>query len=237
MCDGEEGRGPLNFNEKSFLFEWLVENNKTLTRKNKELLGENIKMRSRVEELEKINFIDPTTGIHNRWYLQPRLEEEFSRSKRSRSSLSCLFIDLDNFKAVNDRFGHFIGDKILRETSSLLRGLCRREDVLVRFGADEFVILLGNAGQRVAKLAAERIRGRFQAQVFACGEQEVRLTASIGVSTLKKEHLLSARDPWDLVWMADGSMHLARQQGPGQIHWLDCQSRADKAAESERAVP
>ncbi len=122
MNDGEDGRRTLNFDEKSFLFEWLVENNKTLTRKNKELLGENLKMRSRVEELEKINFIDPTTGIHNRWYLQPRLEEEFSRSKRSRSSLSCLFIDLDNFKAVNDRFGHFIGDKVLREVTSLLGG-------------------------------------------------------------------------------------------------------------------
>ncbi len=122
MNDGEDGGGTLNFDEKSFLFEWLVENNKTLTRKNKELLGENLKMRSRVEELEKINFIDPTAGIHNRWYLQPRLEEEFSRSKRSRSSLSCLFIDLDNFKAVNDRFGHFIGDKVLREVTSLLGG-------------------------------------------------------------------------------------------------------------------
>ncbi len=79
MDDGEGGRAPLNFDEKSFLFEWLVENNKTLTRKNKELLVENLKLRSRVEELEKINFVDPTTGLHNRWYLQPRLEEEFSR--------------------------------------------------------------------------------------------------------------------------------------------------------------
>ncbi len=172
MDDGEGGRAALNFDEKSFLFEWLVENNKTLTRKNKELLVENLKLRSRAEELEKINFVDPTTGLHNRWYLQPRLEEEFSRARRAGSSLSCLFIDLDDFKAVNDQYGHFIGDKVLRDTANLLRGLCRREDVLVRFGADEFVILLGNAGQRAAKTAAERIRGRLQAHRFACGEQE-----------------------------------------------------------------
>ena len=86
MEEGEGGRGDLNFDEKNFLFEWLVENNKTLTRKNKELLVENLKLRSRVEEIEKINFVDPTTGLHNRWYLQPRLEEEFSRARRAGSS-------------------------------------------------------------------------------------------------------------------------------------------------------
>ena len=236
MDDGEGGGVALNFDEKSFLFEWLVENNKTLTRKNKELLIENLKLRSRVEELEKINFVDPTTGLHNRWYLQPRLEEEFSRARRAGSSLSCLFIDIDHFKAVNDQYGHFIGDKVLRDTASLLRGLCRREDVLVRFGADEFVILLGSSGQKAAKTAAERIRGRLQTHRFACGEQEVTLSVSIGVSTLKKEKITSAKDPWELVWTADGAMHLTKQKGPGQIHRLDCQGQGQKPAESEHAA-
>jgi diguanylate cyclase (GGDEF)-like protein len=234
MDDGEGGRGPLNFDEKNFLFEWLVENNKTLTRKNKELLVENLKLRSRSEELEKINFVDPTTGIHNRWYLQPRLEEELSRSKRSGLSLSCLFIDLDDFKAINDRFGHFIGDKVLRDTASLLRSMCRKEDVLVRFGADEFVILLGNAGQRAAKTAAERIRSRIHAHGFACGDQEISLTISIGVSTQKKEHIAVAREPWGLVWTADAAMYMAKKKGPGQIHWLDCPG--EKPQDSEQAV-
>ena len=236
MDDGEGGRAELNFDEKSFLFEWLVENNKTLTRKNKELLVENLRLHSRVEELEKINFVDPTTGLHNRWYLQPRLEEEFSRARRAGSSLSCLFIDLDHFKAVNDQYGHFIGDRVLRDTAGLLRGLCRREDVLVRFGADEFVILLGSAGQRAAKTAAERIRGRLEAHSFNCGEKEITLSVSIGVSTLKKEHVAAATDPWELVWTADGAMHLAKQKGPGRIHRLDCQGQGHKPAESERAA-
>lgn len=234
MDDGEGGRGPLNFDEKNFLFEWLVENNKTLTRKNKELLVENLKMRSRVEELEKINFVDPTTGIHTRWYLQPRLEEEFSRSKRSGFSLSCLFIDLDNFKAINDRFGHFIGDKVLRDAASLLKSLCRKEDVLVRFGADEFVILLCNAGQKAAKTAAERIRTRLHAHAFSCGDQESCLTFSIGASTHKKEHIAAARDPWAIVWTADAAMYMAKRKGFGQIHWLDCPG--EKPQESEVAI-
>lgn len=236
MDDGEGGRAALNFDEKSFLFEWLVENNKTLARKNKELLIESLKLRSRVEELEKINFVDPTTGLHNRWYLQPRLEEEFSRARRAGSSLSCLFIDIDHFKAVNDQYGRFIGDKVLRDTASLLRSLCRREDVLVRFGADEFVILLGSSGQKAAKTAAERIRGRLQTHRFACGEQEVTLSVSIGVSTLKKEQITSASNPWELVWTADGAMHLAKQKGPGLIEWLDCQGQGQKPAESEHAA-
>jgi diguanylate cyclase (GGDEF)-like protein len=236
MDDGEGGRAELNFDEKSFLFEWLVENNKTLTRKNKELLVENLKLRSRMEELEEINVVDPTTGLHNRWYLQPRLEEEFSRARRAGSSLSCLFIDIDHFQTVNDQYNHFIGDKVLRDTANLLRGLCRREDVLVRFGADEFVILLGNAGQRAAKTAAERIRGRIETHSFNCGEQEMTLSVSIGVSTLKKEHVSSSKDPWELVWTADGAMHLAKQKGPGQIHRLDCQGQGHRPAESERAA-
>ena len=236
MDDGEGGRGTLNFDEKNFLFEWLVENNKTLTRKNKELLVENLKLRSRAEELEKINFVDPTTGLHNRWYLQPRLEEEFSRARRSGSFLSCLFIDIDDFKAVNKRFGHFIGDKVLRDAALLLRSQCRKEDVLVRFGGDEFVILLDSSGQKAARTAAERIRSQLQGHRFTCGDQEVTLTVSIGVSTLKKADVASTRDPWELVWTADGAMHVARQKGPGQIHRLDCQGQGHKPAESERAA-
>jgi diguanylate cyclase (GGDEF)-like protein len=165
-----------------------------------------------------------------------RLRQVLAQAARHGRGVAVMFIDLDNFKAVNDQYGHFIGDRVLRDTATLLRGLCRREDVLVRFGADEFVILLGNAGQRAAKTAAERIRGRFQTHRFACGEQEVTLSVSIGVSTLKKEHAASSKDCWELVWTADGAMHLARQKGPGLIQWLDCQGQGQKPAESQHAV-
>ncbi|HNQ01858.1 MAG TPA: GGDEF domain-containing protein [Syntrophales bacterium] len=236
MDEGEGGRKTLDFDEKNFLFEWLVENNKTLTRKNKELLVENLKLRSRVEELEKISFIDPTTGLYNRWYLQPRLVEEFSRAKRRGFPLSCLFIDIDDFNAVNDRHGHFIGDRVLRDMAQLLRGHCRKEDVLIRFGGDEFVMLLSASGQRAARAAAERIRGRIRALPLSGVDPQPALSVSIGVSTLGKEHVTSSRDPWELVWTADGAMHLARQKGPGRIHWLDCHDNRGKADHGERAV-
>ncbi len=236
MDDGEGGRKALNFDEKNFLFEWLVENNKTLTRKNKELLVENLKFRSRVEELEKISFIDPTTGLYNRWYLQPRLVEEFSRARRGDFSLSCLFIDIDDFKTVNDRYGHFIGDKVLRDTALLLRGHCRKEDVLIRFGGDEFVLLLSSSGHRAAKSAAERIRGRIQAHALSGVDPQLALSVSIGESTLNKDQIASSRDPWEIVWTADGAMHLARQKGPGQIHWLDCYGNRGKAESGERVA-
>ncbi len=234
MDEGEGGRKTLDFDEKNFLFEWLVENNKTLTRKNKELLVENLKFRSRVEELEKISFIDPTTGLYNRWYLQPRLVEEFSRARRGEGSLSCLFIDIDDFKTVNERYGHFIGDKVLRDTALLLRSHCRKEDVLIRFGGDEFVMLLSSSGQRAAKAAAERIRGRIRAHALGAVDPPLTLSVSIGVSTLKKEHVASSKDPWELVWTADGAMHLARQNGPGQIHWLDCFGNRGRSEDGER---
>ncbi len=238
MADEEEGKGTLDSDEKIFLFEWLVESNKTLTKKNRDLLVENLKLRSRVEELEKINFVDPTTGIHNRWYLKSRLEEEVARAKRSVTALSCLFIDLDNFKAINDRHGHFLGDKVLRDAALLLRNLCRKEDVLVRFAADEFIVLMNNAGPKAARTAADRIQNRIHAHAFVCGEQEVSLTVSMGVSTLKKEHIAEVRDPWRLVWTADGAMCMARQKGPGRAHWLVCQhsGQGEDPEESARAA-
>jgi diguanylate cyclase (GGDEF)-like protein len=236
MDEAEGGRKALDFDEKNFLFEWLVENNKSLTRKNKELLVENLKFRARVEELEKISFIDPTTGLYNRWYLQPRLVEEFSRARRGGCSLSCLFIDIDDFKAVNDRYGHFVGDKVLRDTAALLRGHCRREDVLIRFGGDEFVMLLSSSGQRAARAAAERIRGRILSHALSAEDPQLTLSVSIGVSTLRKDHIATSRDPWELVWTADGAMHLARQKGAGQVHWLDCHGYREKAECGERAA-
>ena len=236
MDEDEGGRKALDFDEKNFLFEWLVENNKTLTRKNKELLVENLKLRSRVEELEKISFIDPTTGLYNRWYLQPRLVEEFSRARRREFPLSCLFIDIDGFKAVNERHGHFVGDRVLRDMAQLLRGHCRKEDVLIRFGGDEFVLLLSSSGRRAARAAAERIRGRIGAHAFVGEGAPLTLSVSIGVSTLEKQHVASSGDPWELVWSADGAMHLARQKGPGRIHWLDCRGNREKAGCGERAA-
>ncbi|MBE9547606.1 MAG: GGDEF domain-containing protein, partial [Proteobacteria bacterium] len=130
------------FEQKFYLFEWLVKSNEDIAKTNKELLIENLKLRSEMEELEKINFIDCTTGIHNKRYLQVRLEEEFARARRYGLSLSCIFIDLDNFKSINDTYGHLAGDMLLKELAGILESLCRGEDVLGRFGGEEFVILM-----------------------------------------------------------------------------------------------
>lgn len=210
----------MNVEDEKFLVQWLVESNKQLAQRNRELLVENLNLSSRVEALQKISFIDFTTGIHNRGYLQQRLEEEFSRSRRMGSSLSCLFIDLDDFKKVNDTYGHLTGDRLLRDVAMLLKSFCRREDVLVRFGGEEFVILMSCTGHRKAQLVAERIRTRMEACIFDYGDFKLSITISVGVSTLKKNDFKHVKSPEELIWTADRAMYEVKQHGKNHFFYL-----------------
>jgi two-component system cell cycle response regulator len=210
----------MNSEDEKFLVQWLVESNKQLAQRNRELLVENLNLTSQVESLQKISFIDFATGIHNRGYLQQRLDEEFSRSRRTGSSLSCLFIDLDDFKRVNDTYGHLTGDRLLRDVAMLLKSFCRREDVLVRFGGEEFVLLMSCTGNRKAQLVAERIRTRTEARTFDYGDFKISITISIGISTLKKSDFKSVKSPEELIWTADRAMYEVKQHGKNHSCYL-----------------
>ena len=226
---GDKPRDGLSGEENTFLVEWLVQNNKELARKNRELLVENARLGSRVEALEKISYVDFATGIHNREYLHERLGEEFSRARRTGSPLSCLFMDMDDFKRVNDAHGHLAGDRLLKDMAQLLKSFCRREDVLVRFGGDEFVLLMSCTGRRKAKIVAERILRRIAAQVFDYGEFKVSMTLSIGISTLRKGDLREAGEADGLIWTADRAMYEAKKGGKNGARHLDGSSRGTGA--------
>jgi diguanylate cyclase (GGDEF)-like protein len=216
----DEMSRPMKSEDEKFLVQWLVESNKQLAQRNRELLVENLNLTSKVEALQKISFIDFATGIHNRGYLQQRLEEEFSRSRRTGSSLSCLFIDLDDFKKINDTYGHLTGDRLLRDVAMLLKSFCRREDVLVRFGGEEFVLLMSCTGNRKAQLVAERIRGQLEERTFDYGDFKISITISVGVSTLKKSDFQQVKSPEELIWTADRAMYEVKQHGKNHSHYL-----------------
>ncbi len=227
----------MNGEDEKFLLQWLVESNKQLARRNRELLVENLNLSSQVEALQKISYIDFTTGIHNRGYLQQRLEEEFSRSRRTGSPLSCLFIDLDDFKKVNDTYGHLNGDRLLRDVALLLKSFCRREDVLVRFGGEEFVLLMSCTGCRKAKLVAERIRRRVEERTFDYGEFSISITISIGISTLRKNDFRSVRNPEELIWTADKAMYEVKQHGKNHSSYRGYGGSPSDPAGSETKAP
>ena len=110
------------------------------------------------DKLEKVSTTDDLTGLHNRKYLQERLEEEISRSRRYGTKLSCILFDLDYFKAVNDIYGYEWGDILLKNIANKLDAMVRKEDILTRYGDEEFLLVLPNTSEDNAFLFGERFR-------------------------------------------------------------------------------
>jgi diguanylate cyclase (GGDEF)-like protein len=134
--------------------------------------------------LVRSGFTDVLTGWHNRRYLQTRLFEELARCRRERSSLTCLMIDVDHFKSVNDRFGHLAGDEVLRQLAQCISAEVRGSDVSARYGGEEFVVLLPGTGAAAGFVLAERIRAAVAAEPFVLPgvASPLPVTVSIGVS-------------------------------------------------------
>lgn len=137
------------------------------------------------DKLERVSTTDDLTGLHNRKYLQERLEEEISRSKRYGTKLSCILFDIDFFKVVNDMFGYEWGDILLRNIANKLNAMIRKEDILTRYGDEEFLLVLPNTSEENAFLFGERFRREVEKMEFIpAGEEEAhKVTISGGIST------------------------------------------------------
>ncbi len=157
---------------------------------------ENAMNRSR---LLRAGITDFLTGWHNRRYLQQRLKEELARAQRRGSSIACLMIDVDQFKGINDGYGHLAGDKALKEIAGRVEEQIRTMDTAARFGGDELAILLPDASSAEAATLAERIRKAISAKPFSLTPQIKRsLTVSVGVASV-----LPGREVTDLKTLAD----------------------------------
>jgi len=162
-------------------------------------------------ELEKLSVTDPLTGLFNRRFLETRLEEERSRSQRQGQPFSLIFADLDNFKIYNDVCGHLAGDKALRKAASIMRRTARDMDVVVRYGGEEFCLILPATTKKEAFLAAERLRQTIEAEIFP-GETNLplgRLTISLGIASFPDD----GNTRHDLLAAADLVLYRAKEQG------------------------
>ena len=153
---------------------------------------------------------DPLTGFYNHRFIHERLGEEVVRAQRARRPLSMLMLDLDDFKLVNDTFGHLFGDRVLTWTAELIRSTLRASDVPARYGGDEFAIILPETDHDEARRAAERILEAFRSRAFV-GEQRgpVPISASIGVATYPQH----GRTPTELIAAADGALYTVKRDG------------------------
>ena len=166
-------------------------------------------MRMRAGEYEQLSVTDSLTGLLNRRYIEERLSEEITRSKRHRFPMSLLMLDVDDFKSYNDTFGHPAGDLALQMVAEVLKETLRGADVAARYGGEEFSILLPQTSSDEAAAIAERIRQRIERTTFP-GRL---VTVSIGIASCTQE----INSPKDLVSAADIALYEAKNSGRNNV--------------------
>ena len=161
----------------------------------------------RISEAERLSQTDDLTKLHNARYLRQFLLNEIRRARRYGSSVSALFLDLDDFKRVNDAHGHLVGSHVLMEMAAVILSSIRDTDAVARYGGDEFVIVLPDTGTDLAGTVAERIRGKIARHHFSGGRNlKLSLTASFGVAAFPED----ASSPQQLIACADTAMYEAK---------------------------
>jgi len=161
--------------------------------------------------LKETSFKDEVTGLYNRRFFSLRLEEELSRYRRFNHPVSVVLLDLDGFKAVNDEFGHTVGDDTLRDVAQILMKHSRGINVVSRYGGDEFAVLLVETSKAGARLYADRIREVVAKYPFSHGKV---ITSSFGVASLPDDESGTAED---LFRAADEALYAAKRAGKNQV--------------------
>jgi len=164
--------------------------------------------------LEKLVREDPLTGLSSRRFFEQRLGEEWSRAFRYHHPLSLVLGDLDNFKQINDRYGHPVGDRVLASVGELLRRDLRQSDIAGRYGGDEFVLLLPETEEDGARLIAERLRSKVKETNFSESADPIRVTISFGVATARYP---SPPSHQDLQGWADQALYIAKNRGRDRV--------------------
>ena len=177
-----------------------------------------LKIKELRDKLKTLSTTDELTGLHNRKYLLERMEQEISRSKRYGNALSVLLFDLDFFKVVNDIYGYEWGDVLLRSIADKLKQLIRKEDILTRYGDEEFIVVLPNTSEDNAFLFAVRFRKDIEKMEFIPAGEEERhpITISGGISTFPCIPD-TEEDANTIIRYAEHALYNAKKRGKNKI--------------------
>lgn len=162
---------------------------------------------------------DGLCQIYNRYYLEKLLEQELVAAHRQNSSIALLMLDIDDFKYVNDHYGHLVGDIVLQQIASILKTSVRDIDICARYGGEEFVVALVRTGSKAAWEVAERIRKKIAKKIFyidVVDKTPVSVTVSCGVSTFRGNDSLET-----LIGRADKGLYLAKRSGKNCIKTVE----------------
>lgn len=174
------------------------------------------------KEINDNSIRDPLTGLSNRGYLEHRLKEEIANSKRHKTHLSAILMDIDYFKKVNDTYGHHAGDTVLENVADYLKNEILREgDTVVRYGGEEFLILLPHTEKEKAYIVAERIRKDIENKKIKIEDnksikKDIKITFSLGVSELSD--IVNKTDSGnELIKKADEALYKAKEEGRNRV--------------------
>ncbi len=166
------------------------------------------------DQLQKLAANDPLTGLYNRRFGLVRLAEEYSRSVRSQMPVGLLMFDIDHFKRVNDTYGHTIGDRVLVNLSKVASMAARKGDLLIRYGGEEFLVILPGAAKTDCQFVAERMRHMVEESLVQYGDTAVRVTISIGAVSFPEHNV---ENEHELIQAADRALYLAKGKGRNRV--------------------
>jgi len=153
---------------------------------------------------------DSLTAAFNQKYFLDSLNKAFSYSLRHQSSLGLLMLDIDLFKKINDTYGHLVGDIVLKEVVKKIENNLRNEDILCRYGGDEFAVIIRDFKYGFVKIAAERIRLIFDGKSMNCEDHKINISLSIGAAAIDNENIETFKD---MIELADANLYKAKKSG------------------------
>jgi len=164
-------------------------------------------------KVQETSLTDSLTGTFSRRYFLEKFHEELARAKRNKLKFTFLMLDVDHFKQINDKFGHLVGDCILREVAKVIRENIRQIDFIGRYGGEELSLALAETDKEQARFAAERIRQAVEAKLIRAYDEELKTTISIGVAVFPDD----APDAAGLIEKADANLYQAKDSGRNRV--------------------
>lgn len=172
------------------------------------------RIESQQKQLEQMAYYDPLTDLPNRRLLEKLIKRELASMQRYGQETVIIMLDVDDFKQINDTYGHQVGDSILMQLADLLQNNVRETDTVARFGGEEFIILMPNTSVEEGYIFAERIRKIIMEKVFSIGSDTLQITSSFGVSSMGD---INSQNLEDYYLLADKALYLAKQSGKNRV--------------------